>query len=153
MRAHLLSQPTRTFAADELAKLGVLYRRIPVDASEGELARIRRERGYVEQDEVSLSKETPNLDAICAKFDKEHHHTLDEVRFVVEGEGIFDVRDQSDQWVRIHVETGDLIIIPAGKHHRFYLTPSKAIRCVRLFLNNEGWAPLYREDEATAKAQ
>ena len=153
MHAHLLNEPARTFAADELEQLGVFYRRIPVAASAEELARIKRERGYVEQDEVSLSTETPNLDAICAKFDKEHHHTLDEVRFVVEGEGIFDVRDESDRWVRIQVEAGDLIIIPANKHHRFYLTPKKAIRCVRLFLNNEGWAPLYRDQEAMAKAQ
>lgn len=150
MHAHLLNQPTRTLAADELGKLGVLYWKIPVAGSEQELARIKRERGYVEQDEVSLSNETPNLDTICAKFDKEHSHTLDEVRFVVEGEGIFDVRDASDGWVRIQVEAGDLIIIPANKYHRFYLTPKKAIRCVRLFLNNDGWAPLYREDGRAA---
>lgn len=154
MRAHLLDESAHTFAAEELGKLGVLYWSIPVAASEQELARIKRERGYVEQDEVTLSTETPNLDAICAKFDKEHHHTLDEVRFVVEGEGIFDVRDESDRWVRIQVEAGDLIIIPANKYHRFYLTPSKAIRCVRLFLNTEGWAPLYRDEEhATAKGR
>ena len=146
MRAHLLNEPTHRFAADELAKLGVLYWRIPVAASEQELARIRRERGYVEQDEVSLSNVTPNLDAICAKFDKEHNHTLDEVRFVVEGEGIFDVRDENDRWVHIEVEAGDLIIIPANMYHRFFLTSKKAIRCVRLFLNNEGWAPLYRAE-------
>ncbi len=146
MHAHLLDEPSRMFAADDLGQLGVLYRRIPVDASGDELNRIKRERGYVEQDEVALSSETPNLDAICAKFDKEHRHTLDEVRFVVEGEGIFDVRDAGDRWVRIEVEAGDLIIIPANKYHRFYLTDSKAIRCVRLFLNNEGWAPLYRQE-------
>jgi 1,2-dihydroxy-3-keto-5-methylthiopentene dioxygenase len=71
---------------------------------------------------------------------------------VVEGEGIFDVRDGGDQWVRIEVDAGDLIIIPANKYHRFYLTSAKTIRCVRLFLNNEGWAPLYRQTEV-AKAQ
>jgi len=47
--------------------------------------------------------------------------------------------------VRIHVDEGDLIIIPANTHHRFYLTAAKKIRCVRLFLNHDGWAPLYRE--------
>ena len=74
-----------------------------------------------DEDEVSLSSETPNLEAICAKFDKEHYHTLDEVRFVVEGEGIFDVRDKKDRWVRIFVEEGDLIIIPAKMYHRLSL--------------------------------
>ena len=39
----------------------------------------------------------------------------------------------------------DLIIIPARAYHRFYLTETKNIRCTRLFLNHEGWAPLYRD--------
>jgi len=151
MRAYLLDQPNRSFAADDLRRFGVYHWHLPLAASEGEIARIKRDRGYVEQDEVSLSKETPNLEDICAKFDKEHYHTLDEVRFVVDGEGNFDVRDSNDQWVRIEVDAGDLIIIPANKYHRFYLTAAKKIRCVRLFLNNEGWAPLYRQAEV-AKA-
>jgi len=144
MRAYLLDQPNRSYAADDLRQFGVLHWRLPA-GSEGEIERIKRDRGYVDQDEVSLSRETPNLDAICAKFDKEHYHTLDEVRFVVEGEGIFDVRDTVDRWVRIEVDAGDLIVIPARTYHRFYLTAAKNIRCTRLFLNHDGWAPLYRE--------
>ena len=145
MKAYLLEEPNRSFAADDLSKFGVFHRRLPVAGADAEIARIKGERGYVEQDEVALSKETPNLETICAKFDKEHYHTLDEVRFVVDGEGIFDVRDTNDRWVRIEVDAGDLIIIPANKYHRFYLKSSKNIRCLRLFLNSEGWAPLYRE--------
>ena len=145
MRAYLLDQPEHSYAADDLRGMGVLHWRLPLAGSEAAIERIKRERGYVDQDEVSLSSQTPNLDAICAKFDKEHYHTLDEVRFVVEGAGIFDVRDGADQWVRIEVEAGDLIIIPARAYHRFYLTDAKNIRCARLFLNHDGWAPLYRE--------
>ncbi len=150
MRAFLLDQPTHTFGADKLREFGVVHERIPVSARAAELARIKEQHGYRDEDEVSLSSETPNLEAICAKFDKEHRHTLDEVRYVVEGEGIFDVRDKSDRWVRIVVETGDLIIIPANKYHRFMLTSAKNIRCARLFLNNEGWTPLYRDAAVTA---
>jgi len=58
------------------------------------------------------------------------------------------VRDRADRWVRIEVDAGDMIIIPANTYHRFYLTAAKTIRCVRLFLNNEGWAPLYRHEES-----
>lgn len=152
MRAFLLDQPALTLAADQLRAFGVLQERIPVAARAAEMARIKREHGYRDEDEVSLSNETPNLEAICAKFDKEHRHTLDEVRFVVEGEGIFDVRDQSDRLVRIVVEAGDLIIIPANKYHRFLLTPAKKIRCVRLFLNQEGWTPLYRDAAVSAQS-
>ena len=150
MRAFLLDQPTRTLDAKELREFGVLHQRLPVEARAAEMARIKRDHGYRDEDEVALSTETPNLDAICAKFDKEHYHTLDEVRFVVDGEGIFDVRDKSDRWVRIHVDKGDLIIIPANTYHRFFLTDTKKIRCVRLFLNNDGWTPLYRDAAVTA---
>ncbi len=145
MRAFLLDQPTSTLGAEQLRQFGVEHQRIPVASRASELARIKQEHGYRDEDEVSLSNETPNLETICAKFDKEHYHTLDEVRFVVDGEGIFDVRNKSDQWVRIFVEEGDLIIIPANTYHRFMLTPMKKIRCARLFLNQEGWTPLYRE--------
>jgi len=145
MRAYLLDQPNHSYAADDLRQMGVLHWRLPLAGSEAEIDRIKHERGYVDQDEVALSPATPNLDAICAKFDKEHYHTLDEVRFVVEGEGIFDVRDGADRWVRIEVDAGDLIVIPARAYHRFYLTAAKNIRCTRLFLNHDGWAPLYRE--------
>ena len=150
MRAYLLDQPTRSFGADDLRQFGVFHRRFPVEARQKELDRIKRDHGYLDEDEVALSTETPNLETICAKFDKEHRHTLDEVRFVVDGEGIFDVRDKNDRWVRIHVDTGDLIIIPANTFHRFYLTDTKKIRCVRLFMNNDGWAPLYREQPQQA---
>jgi len=145
MRAHLLDQPAHSLGVDQLKTFGVQYERLPVKERAGEIARIKREHGYVDDDEIALSPETPNLETICAKFDKEHYHTLDEVRFVIEGEGIFDVRDKSDRWVRIEVSEGDLIIIPANTYHRFMLTPMKKIRCARLFLNHDGWAPLYRE--------
>ena len=150
MRAFLLDQPTRTLGAEELRQFGVVHERLPVEARNAEMARVKREHGYVEEDEVALSTDTPNLETICAKFDKEHYHTLDEVRFVVDGEGIFDVRDKKDRWVRIEVAKGDLIIIPANTYHRFFLTDAKKIRCVRLFLNNEGWTPLYRNAAVTA---
>ena len=131
MRAYLLDQPNHSYAADDLQQMGVLHWRLATAGSEAEIERIKRERGYVDQDEIALSPATPNLDAICAKFDKEHYHTLDEVRFVVDGEGIFDVRDDGDRWVRIEVDAGDLIIIPAHAYHRFYLRETRNIRCVR----------------------
>jgi 1,2-dihydroxy-3-keto-5-methylthiopentene dioxygenase len=146
MRAYRLDQPDSSIAPDVLAARGVLSWSVPADdASRAELiAKVKREYGYVDEDFVELKPELPNLDEICAKFDKEHFHTEDEVRFVVEGAGIFDVRDEADQWVRIEVTPGDMIVIPARAYHRFYLTDAKQIRCMRLFANHDGWAPLYR---------
>ena len=83
---------------------------------------LKRERGYIEQDVVALAPSTPNLDTICAKFVDEHYHDDDEVRFVLEGEGIFDIRSRDDRWMRVVVERGDLIVVPKDRHHRFMLT-------------------------------
>ena len=129
-----------------LARRGVLSWTVPEDASARAalLDTIKRDHGYVDEDFIELAPDTPNLDAICAKFDREHFHSEDEVRYVVAGEGIFDVRDENDRWIRIEVATRDVIVIPARTHHRFFLTDKKQIRCMRLFANHDGWAPLYR---------
>jgi 1,2-dihydroxy-3-keto-5-methylthiopentene dioxygenase len=147
MRAYRLEEPAHAIAPEDLARRGVLSWSVPSDEA-GRAAMIeavKREHAYVDEDFVELGPATPNLDAVCAKFDKEHYHTEDEVRFVVEGEGIFDVRDEGDdRWIRIEVSSGDMIVIPANKYHRFTLTDLRQIRCMRLFANHDGWAPLYR---------
>lgn len=108
------------------------------------LEALKHERGYVEEDVVALSPATPNLDALCAQFIDEHHHDADEVRFVLEGEGVFDIRSRDDRWMRVRVEPGDLIVVPAARHHRFMLTEHRTIRCIRLFKDRAGWVPHYR---------
>jgi 1,2-dihydroxy-3-keto-5-methylthiopentene dioxygenase len=146
MRAYPLANEQRLLGAEELRRHGVLSWSFPPDEAEraAVVSGIQREHHYVDQDVVELSQDTPNLDTVCAKFDKEHFHTEDEVRVVLEGDGVFDVRDEADRWIRIEVTEGDIILIPANKHHRFFLTDRRRIRCMRLFANHEGWAPLYR---------
>lgn len=146
MRAYRLEEPTSTIGPDDLARRGVLSWNVPSDeaARAALIDSVKREHGYVDEDFVELKPELENLEAICAKFDKEHYHTEDEVRMVVAGDGIFDVRDEGDSWIRIEVTEGDMIVIPARTYHRFMLTDRKHIRCMRLFANNDGWSPLYR---------
>jgi len=146
MRAYPLDEPSSAIAPEVLARRGVLSWSVPDDAAARDalINSIKRDHGYVDQDFIELAPSTPNLEAICAKFDREHLHTEDEVRYVVAGEGIFDVRDENDRWIRIEVAEGDLIVIPARTHHRFFLTDKKQIRCMRLFANHDGWSPLYR---------
>jgi 1,2-dihydroxy-3-keto-5-methylthiopentene dioxygenase len=130
----------------ELERVGVHYRLLKVDsdASQPVLDELKTRNGYIEQDVVELRPDTPNLESICAKFADEHLHDDDEVRYVLEGEGIFDIRNERDRWVRVTVEQGDLIVVPAKLHHRFFLTDKKHIRCVRLFKDASGWTPHYR---------
>ena len=146
MKAYWLDPDSGVIGEAELSKQGIAYQLLDTDptAYRSAVDTLKTARGYVEEDIVELEPSTPNLDAICAKFVDEHHHDEDEVRFVLEGEGIFDIRSDDDRWMRVVVERGDLIVVPAGRHHRFLLTDSKRIRCVRLFRDRSGWVPHYR---------
>ncbi|HET6331868.1 MAG TPA: cupin domain-containing protein [Polyangiales bacterium] len=146
MKAHWLDSTADSIATQELVSEGVAYQQLSTAPASyrSSVDMLKADRGYVEEDIVELSPSTPNLDAICAKFVDEHHHDEDEVRFVLEGEGIFDIRSNDDRWMRIVVQPGDLIVVPAGRHHRFLLTDSKHIRCVRMFRDASGWVPHYR---------
>lgn len=146
MHAHFLDGASEAVSPTYLEQHGITYEAFPTDpaAYQGPLEALKARNGYIQQDIVELSPTTPNLDTICAKFIDEHIHDDDEVRFVLAGAGIFDIRDDAERWMRVQVEAGDLIVVPAGRNHRFLLTETKHIRCVRLFKDAAGWVPRYR---------
>lgn len=136
----------QNITAEELRSNGIDYEPLDVNNYQADLDRIKEKNNYVTQDIVEITPQMPNLEAILAKFDKEHLHTDDEVRFVLSGSGIFDIRAKNDRMMRVEVYAGDYISVPANRYHLFYCTEEKAIRCVRLFKDNSGWTPLYRTD-------
>jgi 1,2-dihydroxy-3-keto-5-methylthiopentene dioxygenase len=101
--------------------------------------------GYVTADVIDVKPETPNLDAMLAKFSREHWHDEDEVRFIVEGRGLFHVHPPDAPVFAIEVEAGDLIRVPRGTHHWFDLCADRRIRAIRLFQDPSGWTPHYTE--------
>jgi 1,2-dihydroxy-3-keto-5-methylthiopentene dioxygenase len=96
----------------------VLYYRIPELAGVDALA---AERGYKNRDEITVSPEKMGdvYETKVKMFFDEHLHEDEEIRYVRDGRGYFDVRDKGDRWVRIALEKDDLIILPAGIYHRF----------------------------------
>lgn len=110
-----------------------------------EVARVMDAKGYASADVIRLTPQTPNLDGLLAKFDKEHHHDEDEVRFVVGGRGVFTIHNDDDDIVfDVEVHPGDLLIVPEGTWHWFTLCEDRTITCIRLFKSKAGWTPHYR---------
>jgi 1,2-dihydroxy-3-keto-5-methylthiopentene dioxygenase len=117
----------------------------PVAAYAPELRRLEREKGYCDVDVIRLSPETKDLETLLARFDKDHFHTDDEVRFIRDGEGVFGLCVEGGERFEILVTSGDYISIPARIWHWFALTPARRITAVRLFKDRTGWTPYYRD--------
>ena len=111
----------------------------------GEVETLKRRGGYVTADVIDVRPETPNLDAMLARFNREHWHDEDEVRFIVEGRGLFHVHPSDGPVFAIEVESGDLIRVPRRTHHWFDLCADRRIRAIRLFQDPSGWTPHYTD--------
>jgi 1,2-dihydroxy-3-keto-5-methylthiopentene dioxygenase len=143
-----------------LAQIGIDYERwdadevrVSPDASESEILeayapeieKLKAAGGYVTADVINIGPTTPNLDLMLNKFNREHWHDEDEIRFIVKGHGLFHIAPQKGDVVSIEMEAGDLIRVPRGTLHWFNLCGDKTVRAIRLFQDISGWTPLYTE--------
>jgi len=110
-----------------------------------EIEALKTRGGYVTADVIDVSSTTPGLDAMLAKFNREHWHDEDEVRFIIAGHGLFHIHSTSGAVLAIEVESGDLIRVPRGTLHWFNLCGDRRIRAIRLFQDTAGWTPNYTE--------
>jgi 1,2-dihydroxy-3-keto-5-methylthiopentene dioxygenase len=151
-----------------LLKIGIDYERwdadslrVSPDADEAEILsayspeieKLKQQGGYVTADVINIVPTTPNLDAMLAKFNREHWHDEDEVRFIVKGHGLFHIAPKKSDVVSIEMEAGDLIRVPRGTLHWFNLCEDKTVRAIRLFQDISGWTPNYTESGIDANFQ
>lgn len=121
-----------------------VMRGLPIEdeaALEKAIAEFKAAHGYEVHDIVAITPETP--DEALDKFDPPHTHSEDEIRLFLEGEGIFDLMTDDGRWFRVLLQAGDMIVVPAGRVHRFEPTFRKSLRCVRIFKDPAGWVPEY----------
>lgn len=108
-----------------------------------EIDLLKARGGYVTSDVIDVGPRTPGLEEMLAKFNREHWHDEDEVRFIISGHGLFHIRPETGPVVAIEVEAGDLIRVPRGTWHWFNLCADRRIRAIRLFQDMAGWTPQY----------
>ena len=138
--------------ARELAKIGVHFERWqasrPVKAGasseevmaayRADIERISSERGFTTVDVISISPDNPKKDELRGKFLDEHYHKEDEVRFFVEGSGLFTLHVDGKVY-EIECVKDDLIAVPDGTTHWFDMGPEPGFVAIRFFQQPDGW--------------
>jgi len=150
-----------------LGQYGIWYRRfdelgdLDEDAPDEEVLAFYREPidelmatgQYRTADVINVHAGVPGLEAMLAKFNKEHWHDENEVRFIVRGRGLFHIHPPAGEVFAIEVEKGDMINVPKGTHHWFDLCADRDIRAIRLFQDTAGWTPHYTASGEEGKYQ
>ena len=153
--APLLDTSDGDAIAAELATIGVRFERWPtrdlpdaaaiLEVYAAEIEALKAEAGYQSVDVVALAPDHPDREMLRGKFLSEHIHGEDEVRFFVDGEGLFTLHEQGRVFNMLCTK-GDLISVPAGMRHWFDMGPAPRFTAIRLFVNPDGWVARFTGD-------
>lgn len=144
--------------ADALAEIDVQFERWPtvalpddadnqavLNAYANEIARLNAAGGYQSCDVIRMAPDHPDRRALRTKFLSEHTHGEDEVRFFVDGAGLFTLRS-GGRGFNMLCERDDLIRVPAGIRHWFDMGESPRFTAIRLFTSPDGWVAHFTGD-------
>ncbi len=120
-------------------------------AYEADLKPFMERGGYQVADVISVFPDTEGLPAIRQKFLAEHTHDEDEVRYFIEGQGLFWFHLEGGPVFSMLCQAGDLISVPAHTRHWFDLGGRPHVRAIRIFIDPAGWVPHYTESGIDAK--
>lgn len=138
--------------ARELAAIGVAFEQWEADqpvragdapeaimqAYRSDIDRLVAAHGFNSIDVVSIAPDNPQRETMRGKFLDEHTHAEPEVRFFVDGSGMFTLH-VADKVYEIVCEQGDLIHVPADTRHWFDMGPEPSFVSIRFFTNPDGW--------------
>jgi 1,2-dihydroxy-3-keto-5-methylthiopentene dioxygenase len=146
-----------------LNSIGVLFEQWPVSelltdyktedilvAYKEEIERLVQENGYKSVDVVRMLPNAVRKDVLREKFLNEHTHSEDEVRFFVEGSGLFYLHVGENVYI-VLCEAGDLISIPAHYTHWFDMGSDPYFTAIRFFIEPEGWVARFTESGISQK--
>ena len=103
-----------------------------------EIKRVQARGNYPTVDAIRMTPEHPDREALRQKFLAEHIHSEDEVRFFVEGQGLFCLHI-GDEVLQVLCEADDWISVPAGTKHWFDMGSAPQFCAIRFFDNPDGW--------------
>lgn len=109
-----------------------------LSAYASEVERLNKQFGFQSVDVVALRPDFEGKVELRNKFLAEHTHGDFEVRFFVDGSGLFYLHVGEKVFV-VLCEKGDLISVPAGTTHWFDTGADPDFKCIRFFTTPEGW--------------
>jgi len=121
-----------------------------LDAYKADVDRLNREYDFQSVDVVSLRPDNPDKAAFREKFLAEHTHADFEVRFFVEGSGLFYLH-VGDKVYLVLCEQGDLISVPAETTHWFDMGSNPDFKCIRLFVIPDGWVGEFTDSDIASR--
>lgn len=107
-------------------------------AYNGQVAQLKNKYGFQSADVISLHPEHPDKSSLRSKFLSEHTHTDFEIRFFVDGSGLFYLHVDKIVYA-VLCQKGDLISVPANTPHWFDMGSNPSFKCIRLFTDTAGW--------------
>ena len=111
---------------------------------------LMRHGGYQSADAIRMLPTSPDRQEMRALFLAEHTHNDDEVRFFVEGSGIFYMHAEG-KVVELQNVRGDLIRVPAGAPHWFDSGETPFFTAIRMFTRPDGWVGAFTGDPITTR--
>lgn len=127
-----------------LRELGVVLFRVSMNDF-SVVKQIIKEREYKHTDEIKVSQ-TAKDDSFLERWYQEHYTEDEQFRVVMDGSFYLDVRSKQDEWIRVHLRTGDLVVLPGGLYHRATLDEDDYVALYRGFQEAPRFVPIKRSD-------